>query len=67
MVELTGEWDAFGRLVAALGLMAMVAYLVPAMIVLSPQWERRTQVAAIVLLVVALVVAVIASVAWFLR
>jgi hypothetical protein len=68
MIQLTGtEWDEFGRLVAAVGLVAMLAYLLPAMISLSPQWEQRTQIAAIVFLAVALVLAAIASVAWFLR
>ena len=68
MVELPGaDWDEFGRLVAAVGLMAMVAYLLPAMMSLSPQWERRTQIAAIALLAVALVLAGIATVAWWLQ
>ena len=68
MIQFTGtEWDEFGRLVAAVGLMAMLAYLLPAMMSLSPQWERRTQFAAIGLLTAALVLAAIASVAWVLR
>jgi hypothetical protein len=68
MVTFTGtEWDEFGRLVAAIGLMAMLAYLLPAMMSLAPQWERRMNVAAIALLTVALVLAAIASIAWFLR
>ena len=61
------DWDEFGRLVAAAGLLAMIAYLLPAMLALSPQWERRTQIAAIALLTLALVLAGIATVAWFLR
>jgi len=68
MSQLPGaDWDEFGRLVAAVGLMAMVAYLLPAMMSLSPQWERRTQIAAIALLAVALVLAGIATVAWWLQ
>jgi hypothetical protein len=68
MVTFTGtEWDEFGRLVVAIGLMAMLAYLLPAMMSLAPQWERRMNVAAIALLTVALVLAAIASIAWFLR
>jgi hypothetical protein len=68
MIQFTGtEWDEFGRLVAAVGLLAMLAYLLPAMVALSPQWAWRAQIAAIVLLTAALVLAAIASVAWFLR
>lgn len=68
MVQLTGtDWDEFGRLVAAVGLMAMVAYLLPAMMSLSPQWERRTRIAAIAFLAVALILAVLATVAWWLQ
>jgi hypothetical protein len=68
MILFTGtEWDEFGRLVAAVGLVAMLAYLLPAMVSLSPPWARRTQLAAIILLSVALVLAAIASAAWFLR
>jgi hypothetical protein len=68
MIQLSGtEWDEFGRLVAAVGLMAMLAYLLPAVMSLAPQWERRMNIAAIGLLTAALVLAVIASLAWFLR
>ena len=68
MIQLFGtEWDEFGRLVAAIGLMAMLAYLVPAMVSMAPQWERRMNIAAIGLLTAALILAAIASLAWFLR
>ena len=68
MIQLGGtEWDEFGGLVAAAGLAAMLAYLLPAMISLSPQWERLTRIAAIALLTVALLLASIATVVWFLR
>jgi hypothetical protein len=60
------DWDDFGRLVMAVGLVAMLAYLLPAMMSLSPAWERRTRVAAIVFLAVALALAAIASAIWFL-
>jgi hypothetical protein len=68
MIQLTGtDWDDFGRMVMAVGLVAMLAYLLPAMMSLSPQWERRTQIAAIAFLVIALILAAIATVAWFLQ
>lgn len=68
MVYITGsEWDDFGRLVMAVGLVALVAYLVPGTMSLSPQWARRLQIAAIACLTIALVLAVIATAAWFLR
>ena len=67
MIQLTGtDWDGFGRLVMAVGLVAMLAYLLPAMMTLSPQWERRMQIAAIAFLAVALILASIATLAWFL-
>lgn len=68
MFQLVGtEWDELGRLVAAVGLMAMLAYLLPAVMSLAPRWERRMNIAAIGLLTAALILAAIASVAWFLR
>ncbi len=59
------EWDEFGRLVLAVGLMAMLAYLAPALTSFSPAWARRFQIAAITLLAVALLLAVVAAIAWF--
>jgi hypothetical protein len=47
--------------------MAMLAYLLPAVMSLAPRWERRMNIAAIGLLTAALILAAIASVAWFLR
>jgi hypothetical protein len=68
MIFITGnEWDEFGRLVMAVGLVALLAYLAPGMMSLSPQWARRLQIVAIASLTVAIVLAVIATVAWFLR
>jgi Na+/glutamate symporter len=68
MIFITGnEWDEFGRLVMAVGLVALLAYLAPGMMSLAPQWARRLQIVAIVSLTVAIVLAVIATVAWFLR
>jgi hypothetical protein len=67
MVYFTGsEWDDFGRLVMAVGFIAMLAYLAPGMMSLSPLWARRMQIAAIAFLCVALVLAGIGTVAWFL-
>ena len=68
MIYITGgEWDDFGRLVMAVGLVALLAYLAPGMMSLSPQWARRLQIVAIVSLTVAIVLASVATVAWFLR
>ena len=60
-------WDDFGNLVMAVGLMALVAYLIPAALRLSPEWARRLQVATVVLITVALAMAIIASAVWLLR
>jgi hypothetical protein len=62
-----GEWGGLGQVVLALGLIALLAYLAPATMSLSPVWRHRTQVAALTLVGIALVVAVIASLAWFAR
>ena len=68
MIVITGnEWDDFGRLVMAVGLVALLAYLAPGMMSLSPEWARRLQIVAIATLTVAIVLAVIATIAWFLR
>jgi hypothetical protein len=68
MIYITGnEWDEFGRLVMAVGLVALLAYLAPGMMSLSPRWARRLQITAIVSLTVAILLAAIATVAWFLR
>ncbi|HEX2216815.1 MAG TPA: hypothetical protein VHG27_09030 [Xanthobacteraceae bacterium] len=60
------DWDDFGRLVMAVGLMALIAYLAPAALTLSPVWARRLQVITTVLITGALLMAVIAALAWFL-
>lgn len=68
IIYLTGtEWDEFGRLVLAVGIVAMLAYLAPEMMSLSPKWARRMQIAAITFLTIALGLAAIATGAWFLR
>jgi hypothetical protein len=68
MINFTGSgWDDFGNLVTAIGLVALLAYLAPGMMSLSPMWARRLQIVAVACLTVALVLAVIASVAWHLR
>jgi UDP-N-acetylmuramyl pentapeptide phosphotransferase/UDP-N-acetylglucosamine-1-phosphate transferase len=62
------EWDDFGRLAMAVGLMALVAYLAPAAFSLAPTWARRFELAAAALLALALLAAIIAFLAWqFLR
>jgi len=60
-------WDEYGRLVMAVGMVAMLAYLLPAMVTMSPQWARRMQIGAIALLTIALVLALIATLVWLLR
>jgi hypothetical protein len=68
MIVIPGsEWDDLGRLAMAVGLVAVLAYLAPGMMSVSPQWARRLQIVAIACLTVALVLAVIGSVAGFLR
>jgi hypothetical protein len=69
MIVLTGGdgWGGLGQLVMAIGLAAMLAYLAPAMLSLSPEWRRRSRIAASLLLGVALIVAVAATIIWFLR
>ena len=64
----SSEWDDFGRLAMAVGLMALVAYLAPAALSLSPTWARRFELAAAALITLALLAAIIAFLAWlFLR
>lgn len=68
MIVLTGgDWDGLGQLVMAVGLVAMLAYLAPAMLSLSPQWRRRTRIAASLLIGLALIIAIVAAAIWFLR
>jgi hypothetical protein len=62
---MNADWDDFGRLVMAVGLVAMLAYLLPTMMSLSPAWERRTRFAAIAFLAAALALAAMASALWF--
>lgn len=61
------DWDGFGRLVMAVGLAALLAYLAPGMIALTPSWRRRMQIAAGGLLAAALILALAAAVLWFSR
>jgi flagellar biogenesis protein FliO len=68
MVYTTGnEWDDFGNLIMAIGLVALIAYLAPGMMSISPQWARRLQIVAIASLTVALILAMIATAMWFVR
>ena len=60
-------WDAFGQFVAAVGMMAMVAYLLPAVISLSPAAARRFEIATFGLIGIALLLALGATAVWFLR
>ena len=57
--------DALGRFVAAFGLLAMVAYLLPGAMALSPAWAKRLELAMYGLLGIAGVFALLATVAWF--
>lgn len=67
MIVLTGtDWDALGRLVMAVGLAAMLAYLMPATMGLSQAWARRSRIFAGALLTTAMMLALFATVAWFL-
>jgi hypothetical protein len=60
------DWDTFGRLVMAVGLMALLAYLAPGILSLSPAWARTLQLATFVLIGAALFLAIAASIIWFL-
>lgn len=62
-----GEWGGLGQVVLALGLIALLAYLAPATMSLSPAWRHRTQIAALALVGIAFIIAVIASLAWFMQ
>src|SRR3712207_6493447 len=55
---MTDTWDLFGRAVMALGLLAMLSYLAPAMVSVSPAWARRFEITTYVLIGIALVAAV---------
>jgi hypothetical protein len=61
----TTDWDGFGRLLLAVGMVAMLAYLLPSMMVLPPPWNQRLRAGALLLALAALAVAVIATVLWF--
>jgi ABC-type cobalamin transport system permease subunit len=68
MMMLTGnDWDGLGQLLMALGIIALLAYLAPATLRLTPEWRRRSQTAALVLVGIALIIAIGATVAWFMR
>lgn len=62
-----GDWNGLGQWVMALGLVALLAYLAPATLSLTPQWRRWSQIAAMALVGTALLIAVGASLAWFIR
>jgi hypothetical protein len=62
-----GEWDDFGRLVAAVGVAAMLAYLLPGTMGLSRAWAQRVRILAATLLAIALILGLAATAAWFLR
>ena len=66
-MPLTGAgWEAFGQFVAALGMMAMVVYLLPGVVALSPAWARRLEILTFALIGVAIILALGATVVWFL-
>lgn len=60
-------WDGIGRMVMVIGLVALLAYIAPGMIALTPSWRQRLQIAAGGLLAAALILAMAASVLWFSR
>ena len=60
-------WQGIGDWVFAVSLMAMLCYLAPGMMALSPLWRGRLRIAAIGLLAIALMIAIGASVMWFMR
>lgn len=59
--------DAYGQLLAVLMMTALIAYLAPGVMRLSPVWARYFQMAAIGALSVAIGIAVIATIVWFAR
>lgn len=61
------DWDIFGRLVMAVGLVALLAYLAPGILPLSPVQRRYFEVATLALIGVALLLASGAALVWFLR
>ena len=60
-----GGSDPYGQLIAVLMFMALLAYLAPGVTAVSPVWARYFQIVAIGCLAVAIVIAVIATIAWF--
>jgi hypothetical protein len=62
-----GEWDGLGQMVLAIGMVALLAYLAPATLSLSPQWRRRCQTMALALVGIALIIAAGATLLWFMR
>jgi hypothetical protein len=62
-----GDWDDLGRAVAVIGFVAMLTYLLPRTMRLTPHWRGRMRAAALALVGIALALAIVATVAWFLR
>ena len=58
-------WDAFGRAVAAIGSLALLTYLLPSVVAVSPAWMRRLEIATYALIGTALVLALGATVVWY--
>lgn len=58
-------FDSLSQALTTIAVLAMLAYLAPATLSLSSQWRRRCQVAAIVLIAVALLLAVADTIVWY--
>lgn len=65
MPSTAATWETFGQVVMALMFTALLAYLAPGTMSLRPQTQRWLQFAASALLGVALLIAIVATVAWF--
>ena len=58
-------WDNYGQLVMVLMFMAMIAYVAPGAMTLSPTARYWFQIAASSLLGIAIILAVAVSIVWF--
>lgn len=63
----SGAFDSLSQTLTTIAVLAMLAYLAPAMLPLSSVWVRRCRVAAVVLMAVGLLVAVAATIVWYVR
>jgi hypothetical protein len=65
MIGTGSTWDAYGQLVGVLMFVAMLAYVAPGAMTLTPTAQRWSQILAGALLAIALLIAIGASIAWF--